>query len=65
MQAKAGAARTGGGTLLPVTTLIRMAAHAFNFLLIFDDAKPPELYKGRTTRLATPAQGLVLYATER
>ena len=45
--------------------LIRMAAHADNFLLIFDDAKPLQLYKGRTTRLATPAQRLVLYAIER
>jgi Domain of unknown function (DUF222) len=65
LQAKAGMARTGGGTLLPVTDLIRMASHAYNFLLIFDNAKPCELYKGRTTRLATPAQRLVLYATER
>ena len=65
LQAKAGMATTGGGTLLPVTTLLRMAAHAFNFLLIFDDAKRCELYKGRTTRLATPAQRLVLYALER
>ncbi len=31
LQAKAGMARTGGGTLLPVPTLIRMAAHAYNF----------------------------------
>ena len=65
LQAKAGTARTGGGTLLPVTTLIRMAAHAYNFLLIFDDAKPLQLYTGRSTRLATPAQRLVLYAAER
>jgi hypothetical protein len=41
-----------------------MAAHAHNYLLIFDGAKPLELYKGRSTRLATPAQRLVLYATE-
>ena len=60
LQAKAGIATTGGGTLLPVTTLLRMAAHAYNFLLIFDDAKRCELYKGRSTRLATPAQRLVL-----
>ena len=65
LQAKAGMATTGGGTQLPVTTLLRMAAHAYNFLLIFDDAKRCELYKGRSTRLATPAQRLVLYALER
>ena len=65
LQDKAGKARTGGGTWLPVTTLIRMAAHAYNFLLVFDDARRCELYKGRSARLATPAQRLVLYATER
>ena len=65
LQAKAGVATTGGGTLLPVKDLIRMAAHAYNFLLLFDEARRCELYKGRTTRLATPAQRLVLYATER
>ena len=31
---------------------------------MFDNAKRCELYKGRSTRLATPAQRLVLYATE-
>jgi len=65
LQAKAGVATTGGGTLLPVKDLIRMAAQAYNFLLIFDQGKPLQLYKGRTTRLATPAQRLVLYALER
>ncbi len=65
LQAKSGVARTGGGTLLPVPTLIRMAAHADNYLLVFDDAKPLQLFKGRSTRLATPAQRLVLYALER
>ena len=65
LQAKTGVARTGGGTLLPVKDLIRMAGQAYNFLLIFDGAKPLGLYKGRTTRLASPAQRLVLYATER
>ncbi|MFZ0832223.1 MAG: HNH endonuclease signature motif containing protein [Mycobacterium sp.] len=64
LQAKAGRARTGGGSWLPTTDLIRMAAHAYNFLLVFDQAKPLQLYKGRSTRLATPAQRLVLYATE-
>ncbi len=65
LQAKTGMAKTGGGTLLPVPVLIRMAAHAYNYLLIFDHAKGCELYKGRATRLPTPAQRLVLFATER
>jgi hypothetical protein len=65
LQAKSGVARTAGGTLLPMRDVIRMAAHAYNYLLIFDKAKRCELFKGRTTRLATPEQRLVLYATER
>jgi Domain of unknown function (DUF222) len=65
LQAKTGMARTGGGTLLPVKDVIRMAAQSYNYLLIFDKAKHCQLYKGRSTRLATPAQRLVLYATER
>ncbi|MGE5694114.1 MAG: DUF222 domain-containing protein, partial [Candidatus Sericytochromatia bacterium] len=45
LQAKAGKARTAAGTWLPTTDLIRMAAHAHNFPMIFDNAKPRELYK--------------------
>jgi Domain of unknown function (DUF222) len=62
LEAKTGMARTGGGTMLPISDVIRMAAHAYNYLLVFDNAKRCELYKGRCTRLATPAQRLVLYA---
>jgi hypothetical protein len=51
--------------VLPVPVLIRMAAHAYNYLLLFDDAKQCQLFKGRDTRLATKEQRLVLYATER
>ena len=65
LQAKTGIARTGAGTWLPITDVIRMAAHAYNFLLLFDKAKRCELYKGRDSRLATKEQRLVLYATER
>jgi hypothetical protein len=61
---KTGMARTGGGTLLPVKALIRMAAHAHNYLLLFDKARRCQLYKGRSTRLATPAQRLVLHARD-
>jgi hypothetical protein len=55
-------ARTSGGSLLPVRDLIRMAAHTYNYLLIFDKAKQCQLYRGRDTRLASKEQRLVLYA---
>lgn len=62
---KTGVAITGGGSWLPIKDVLRKAAHAYNYLLIFDKAKRCHLYRGRTTRLATPEQRLVLYATER
>jgi Domain of unknown function (DUF222) len=65
LQAKTGMATTGGGTLLPITDVIRMSAHAYHYLLLFDDPKRIELFKGRTTRCATKEQRLVLYALDR
>jgi hypothetical protein len=65
LQAKTGVARAGGGSVLPMSDVLRLAAHAYNYLLVFDQAKRCELYRGRDSRLATPAQRLVLYATER
>ena len=65
LAAKAGVARTGGDTLLPIKDVIRMGANAYNYLLIFDKARRIELFKGRTTRFATREQRLVLYALDR
>jgi hypothetical protein len=65
LQANTGVAHTAGGTLLPMSDAIRLAAHSSNYLLVFDKAKRCELFKGRDRRLATKEQRLVLYATER
>jgi hypothetical protein len=65
LQAKTGTATTATGTALPITDVIRMGGQAYNFLLLFDNPKRCRLYRGRDTRLATPAQRLVLFATER
>ena len=65
LQARTGVAHTGGGTQLPMSDVIRMAAHSYHYLLLFDKAKRCELYKGRDSRLATPAQRIVLHATDR
>ncbi len=46
LQAKTGVAHTGGGSWLPMRDVLRMAAHAYNYLLIFDDAKPAAMYRG-------------------
>ncbi|MGB8387415.1 DUF222 domain-containing protein, partial [Mycobacterium sp.] len=54
---------TGGGTLLPMSDVIRLARHAHHYLAIFDKGKAVSLY--HTKRLATPGQRIVLYAKDR
>jgi Domain of unknown function (DUF222) len=63
LEAGAGKALTGGGTLLPMSDVLRLAAHAHHYLAIFDNGKALALY--HTKRLASPAQRIVLYAKDR
>ncbi len=61
----AGQAVTAGGTLLPMTDVIRMASHGFHYLVIFDHHTQIPLYLGRSRRLASPGQRIVLHAKDR
>jgi hypothetical protein len=63
LEAAAGKALTGGGTLLPMSDAIRLARHAHHYLAIFDKGKAIGLY--HTKRLASPGQRIVLYAKDR
>jgi len=63
LEAAAGKGLTGGGTLLPMSDVIRVARHAHNYLAIFDKGKALALY--HTKRLASPGQRIVLYAKDR
>jgi Domain of unknown function (DUF222) len=63
LEAGAGKALTGGGTLLPMSDVIRLASHAHHYLAIFDNGKALALY--HTRRLASPGQRIVLYAKDR
>jgi Domain of unknown function (DUF222) len=63
LEAGTGKALTGGGTLLPMSDVIRLANHAHHYLAIFDNGKALALY--HTKRLASPAQRIVLYAKDR
>ncbi len=63
LEAAAGKGLTGGGTLLPMSEVIRLARHAHHYLAIFDNGKALGLY--HTKRLASPAQRIVLYAKDR
>jgi hypothetical protein len=60
-----GRAVTGGGTLLPMRDVIRMARHAYHYLAVFDEHTSRPLYLGRSRRVATPDQRIVLYAHDR
>src|SRR5947209_3602678 len=59
----AGRGLTGSGTLLPMSDVIRLGAHAHHYLAIFHNGKALALY--HTKRLASPAQRIVLYARDR
>jgi hypothetical protein len=65
LSAAAGQAVTGGGTLLPMRDLIRMATRAYHYLAVFDEHRSRPLYLGRSRRIATADQRLMLYAKDR
>ncbi|WP_082964733.1 HNH endonuclease signature motif containing protein [Mycobacterium sp. E796] len=58
-------ARTGGGSRLPMSDLIRLASQAIHYLAVFDDHTNRPLYLGRQKRLATTDQRLICYARDR
>jgi hypothetical protein len=60
-----GRAVTGSGTVLPMQDVIRMASHAYHYLAVFDKHSSRPLYLGRTRRIASPDQRIVLYAKDR
>ncbi|MGV0159173.1 HNH endonuclease signature motif containing protein [Mycobacterium colombiense] len=63
LEAAAGRGLTGGGTIVPMSDVIRLARHAHHYLAIFDKGKALALY--HTKRLASPGQRIVLYAKDR
>ena len=65
LSAAAGQAVTGGGTVLPMRDLIRMASRAHHYLAVFDEHQNRPLYLGRARRIASADQRLVLHAKDR
>lgn len=63
--AEAGIAHTSSGTQLPITDVIRMAAHANHYLAIFDKHTNVPLYLARTKRIASVGQRIMLTARDR
>jgi hypothetical protein len=65
LESGAGHAVTAGGTLLPMSDVIRLAAHSHHYLVVFDKHTGQTLYLGRSKRLASPGQRIVLHAKDR
>jgi hypothetical protein len=65
LQSAAGFAVTGGGTLLPMRDVIRLASQSHHYLVVYDKHTREPLYCGRAKRFATPGQRIVLHALER
>jgi hypothetical protein len=62
LESATGHAVTGGGSLLPMAGVIRQAAAAHHYLGVFDEHTEELLYLGRSKRLASKGQRIVLYA---
>jgi hypothetical protein len=62
LEAGCGQAVTSTGSLLPMPTVIRLAGHAYHYLTIFDKDTGRALHLGRTRRIASADQRIVLHA---
>jgi hypothetical protein len=65
LESAAGVAVTGGGSKLPMRDLIRLATHAHHYLAVYDKHTSEELYLGRSKRLASVGQRLMLTHRDR
>ncbi|PRC48629.1 hypothetical protein C6A85_78875, partial [Mycobacterium sp. ITM-2017-0098] len=64
LESRAGIGVTGGGTIVPIAEVVRMASHANHHLAVFDKATGSALELFRAKRIATPAQRIMLIARE-
>jgi hypothetical protein len=64
LESRAGVGTTGGGSLMPIADVIRLAGHANHWLAIFDKATGQALDLLRAKRVASPAQRIMLIARD-
>ncbi|GJF16058.1 hypothetical protein NGTWS1803_31550 [Mycolicibacterium cyprinidarum] len=64
LESRAGVGVTGGGTVMPIVDVIRLAGHANHYLAVFDGATGSALDLLRTKRIASPAQRIMLIARD-
>jgi hypothetical protein len=65
LESGSGRAVTGGGTLLPMKDVIRLAQHAHHHLAVFNRHTEIPLYLGRSRRIASAGQRIMLHAKDR
>lgn len=65
LQDKAGVGVTAGGTAVPMADVIRMASHSYHYLSIFDKVSGRALWLGRSKRIASVDQRIVLHDRDR
>ena len=64
LESRAGVGTTGGGTLMPIADVVRLAGHANHHLAVFDRATGSALDLFRARRTAAPAQRIMLVARD-
>jgi len=64
LESRAGIGVTGGGTVLPILDVIRLASRAVPYLAVFDRATGAALDLFRARRTANPAQRIMLIARD-
>jgi hypothetical protein len=64
LESRAGVGVTGGGTVMPIKDVIRLAGHANHHLAVFDKATGSALDLFRARRTASPAQRIMLIARD-
>ncbi|MCW2732188.1 MAG: hypothetical protein JWR13_3004 [Mycobacterium sp.] len=64
LESRVGVGVTGGGTVMPVSDVIRLAARANHYLAVFDNATGSALNLFRARRGASPAQRIMLIARD-
>jgi hypothetical protein len=65
LESGCGQAVTATGSLLPMSTVIQMASHAYHYLTIVDKDTGRALHLGRTRRIASADLRIVLLARGR
>jgi uncharacterized protein DUF222 len=64
LESRAGVGVSGGGTVIPISDIIAMAARTHQYLAVFDKATGSALDLFRARRVASPAQRLMLIARD-